>query len=161
MANALSYVESAGEAASRLRTQIDATCPGGCTCDRCRDIYAVLVEREELLARVAELEAHPWILRTSREADDRAVDRVLATLLLREGGRVEFTAAEMQEAPAHGEFVVLENLLTHGLTLTFTPSEFDMSKTPPCECGGRPCHCPIHDAFDDGHCPVCFPNGQA
>jgi hypothetical protein len=47
------------EAAARLRAQIDATCSGGCTCDHCRDILAVLDELDRLFAIVAELNTRP------------------------------------------------------------------------------------------------------
>lgn len=81
-------------------------------------------ERLRLTARVAELEQ----FQTARKADDRHIDRTLAMLLLREGGRAEFTAAEMVSAPAHGEFVCCENLLTSGMVLAFQASDVDMSK---------------------------------
>jgi hypothetical protein len=89
-----------------------------------RVLAEVTADRDRLAARVAELEQ----FQTARKADDRQIDRVLAMLLLRPGGRVEFTAAEMQDAPAHGEFVCCENLLTGGMVLAFQASDVDMSK---------------------------------
>ena len=99
--------------------------PGDCDHDHDNAIeYMREAELAELRDRIAELEQ----LRTARKADDRQIDRVLAMLVLRQGGMVEFTAAEMQSAPAHGEFVCCENLITHGMALAFTPSDTDMPK---------------------------------
>jgi len=69
-------------------------------------------ECDILAARVAELEA---IL---AEGDQR--DRALALLLLRDGGRVEFTEAERVAAPQHGQLVSHPNLATGGLVLAYS-----------------------------------------
>lgn len=80
-------------------------------------------------AHVAESDAE-WIRerlnprgQVDRELEDRRIDRVLAMLLLRHGGRVEFTAAEMTAAPAHGEFVCYEELTTKAMVLAFQVRE--------------------------------------
>lgn len=99
--------------------------PADCDHDHdCAIEYMRQDELDELHARIAELEQ----LRAARTVEDRQIDRVLAMLLIREGGGVEFTAAEMQSAPVHGEFVCYENLLTHGVVLAFQASDTDMSK---------------------------------
>lgn len=76
---------------------------------------ALQAEREQLTARVAQLET---VL-----AEEYQRDRVLALLLLRLGGRVELTEAERVAAPRVGEFVSHENPVTRSLEVAFVAAE--------------------------------------
>ena len=67
---------------------------------------------EKAEARLAELEA------IVAEGNQR--DRALALLLLRSGGKVEFTQVEQAAAPSHGHLISYPNLATGGLVLAYS-----------------------------------------
>jgi len=67
---------------------------------------------ERWRARLAELEA------IVAEGNQR--DRALALLLLRSGGKVEFTQVEQATAPSHGHLISYPNLATGGLVLAYS-----------------------------------------
>lgn len=79
--------------------------------------HILLREIEDQAAELKQLRSE----RISRELEDRHIDRTLGMLLMRLGGSVEFSQAEMENAPAHGEFVAMRNLAAGGTRLAFEP----------------------------------------
>jgi len=75
-------------------------------------LRAVLAERKALAAQIAELEA------IVAEGNQR--DRALALLLLRSGGKVEFSQVEQVTAPWHGQLISYPSLATGGLVLAYS-----------------------------------------
>ena len=82
-------------------------------------LRTVLDKLERLGSVERELEA--------RKREDRNVDRTLALLLMRLGGDVEFSRAEMEAAPRRGEFVTMQTV-TGGMRLAFQAAADDRAE---------------------------------
>lgn len=113
------------------------------------DLRAVLDELERL---AEERDGH-----RARQID---AENALTLLLIREGGRTEFTPAEMTSAPSDGSFVSSRDAATGNEVLEFVAARRKVEPAPrdaDCDCDcqpGQPCLCSERDCYC-GPCPVC------
>jgi hypothetical protein len=124
------------------------------------------------LARVAELEAerddlaHLYAeLAAERDGHRRRqieAERALMLMLIREGGRAEFTPKEMVRAPGDGSFVSSRDVATGNEVIEFratqrVPMPVPVPATCVCGCDPRPSACRCRDVECDcaPDCPIC------